>query len=81
MLYVEKHFGQFSVKNIEFGWLIYIKIIRDGIRIGECKSQDKWLSCTGGCNDLGTGYGWRWGCAVEIKCLESRLLINSINNN
>ena len=88
MLYVEKHFCQFSVKNIEFGWLIYTKIIRDGIRIGECKSQDKWLSCTGGCNDLGTGYGWGCGncevgqaAAVEIKCLESRLLINSIHNN
>ena len=65
-----------------------IKLIRDGIRIGECKSQDKWLSCTGGCNDLSTGYGWSCGncevgqaAAVEIKCLESRLLINLINNN
>ena len=45
----------------------------DGIRIGGCLRYDDWLSCSGGCNDLGTGQG----CAdcdanspasIEIKC-------------
>ena len=46
---------------------------KDAIRIGRCLSNDHWLSCSGGCNDLGTGQG----CAdcdvnspasIEIKC-------------
>ena len=46
---------------------------RDGIRIGSCLRYDDWLSCSGGCNDLGIGQG----CAdcdagspasLEIKC-------------
>ena len=45
----------------------------DGIRIGGCLRYDDWLSCSGGCNDLGIGQG----CAdcdagspasIEIKC-------------
>ena len=45
----------------------------DGIIIGSCLRYDDWLSCSGGCNDLGIGQG----CAdcdagspasIEIKC-------------
>ena len=40
-------------------------------------SNDQWLSCSGGCNDLGTGQG----CAecdanspasIEIKCFQGK---------
>ena len=50
---------------------------KDAIRIGKCLSNDQWLSCSGGCNDLGTGQG----CAdcdanspasVEIKCNQGK---------
>jgi len=46
---------------------------KDAIRIGRCESNDQWLSCTGGCNDLGTGKGCadcRKGqkASIEIKC-------------
>ena len=58
-----------------------IKLIRDGIRIGECNINDSSLiSCTGGCNDLGTGNGHCAMCdvgqsaAVNIKCHESKLI-------
>mgnify|MGYP006975447451 FL=1 len=52
---------------------------KDAIRIGNCLSNDQWLSCSGGCNDLGTGQG-NTNCAdpyycganspasIEIKC-------------
>ena len=53
----------------------------DGIRIGKCLSGDirggdKWLGCTGGCNDLGTGNGCAQcaagqGASVEIYCERS----------
>ena len=32
-----------------------IKLESDAIRIGKCAANDKWLNCTGGCNDLATG--------------------------
>ena len=50
---------------------------KDAIRIGKCLSNDQWLSCSGGCNDLGTGQG----CAdcdanspasIEIKCSQGK---------
>ena len=50
---------------------------KDAIRIGNCLSNDQWLSCSGGCNDLGTGQG----CAecdanstasIEIKCFQGK---------
>jgi len=50
------------------------RLEKDAIRIGKCLSNDKWLSCSGGCNDLGTGQGWCADCdanslaSIEIKC-------------
>ena len=47
---------------------------KDAIRIGKCLSNDTWLSCSGGCNDLGTGQGCSEDCdanspySIEIKC-------------
>ena len=50
---------------------------KDAIRIGNCLSNDQWLSCSGGCNDLGTGQGYtncEANCganspaSIEIKC-------------
>ena len=49
---------------------------KDAIRIGKCLSNDQWLSCSGGCNDLGTGKGCNNGdncgakqpASIEIKC-------------
>ena len=32
-----------------------VKLESDAIRIGKCAANDKWLNCTGGCNDLATG--------------------------
>ena len=49
----------------------------DGLRIGRCLEDDEWLSCSQGCNDLGTGQG----CAdcdanspasIEIKCSQGK---------
>ena len=28
---------------------------KDALKIGKCTNGDSWLSCTGGCNDLGIG--------------------------
>ena len=56
---------------------------KDAIRIGKCLSNDQWLSCSGGCNDLGTGQG----CAdcdvnspasIEIKCSQGKKYTKSI---
>ena len=56
---------------------------KDAIRIGKCLSNDQWLSCSGGCNDLGTGQG----CAdcdanspasIEIKCSQGKKYTESI---
>ena len=49
---------------------------KDAIRIGKCLSNDKWLSCSGGCNNLGTGKGCnnhdncgaKQPASIEIKC-------------
>ena len=50
---------------------------KDAIRIGNCLSNDQWLLCSGGCNDLGTGQGYtncEANCganspaSIEIKC-------------
>ena len=47
---------------------------KNAIRIGKCLSNDTWLSCSGGCNDLGTGQGCSEDCdanspySIEIKC-------------
>ena len=48
---------------------------KDAIRIGKCLSEnnDQWLSCSGGCNDLGTGEGCadcdaNSPAAMEIEC-------------
>ena len=49
---------------------------KDAIRIGRCLSNDQWLSCSGGCNDLGTGKGCnkydncgaKQPASIEIKC-------------
>ena len=48
----------------------------DAIRVGKCNSNDEWLKCTGGCNDLKIGGACNQfaNCAagqmasVEIKC-------------
>ena len=40
---------------------------KDAIRIGNCLSNDQWLSCSGGCNDLGTGLG-DTNCADPYYC-------------
>ena len=50
----------------------------DAIRVGKCNSNDEWLKCTGGCNDLKIGGACHpvqfAKCAagqmasVEIKC-------------
>ena len=31
------------------------KLESDAVRVGACRRNDKWLKCTGGCNDLGKG--------------------------
>ena len=47
----------------------------DGIWIGKCLSEDNWLSCTGGCNELETGGECHGNCdagevaSLEIECL------------
>ena len=51
---------------------------KDAIRIGKCLSNDQWLSCSGGCNDLGTGKGCNnidncganQPASIEIKCYQ-----------
>ena len=52
----------------------------DAIRVGRCDINDKWLQCTGGCNDLGIGNG----CAkcragedalIEIKCSQGGIFL------
>ena len=52
---------------------------RDGIRVGTCLSTDQWLSCTGGCNDLGIGKGCAqcqagspYTGSIEIKCTQGK---------
>ena len=52
---------------------------KDAIRIGRCLSNDEWLSCSGGCNDLGTGKGCNNGycsanspASIEIKCNQGK---------
>ena len=47
---------------------------KDAIRIGKCLSNDQWLSCSGGCNDLGIGQHGCINCgagqlaSIEIEC-------------
>ena len=57
-----------------------VKLESDAIRIGKCAANDKWLNCTGGCNDLATG-GHCWNNAkcsagelagITIECLASK---------
>ena len=48
-------------------------LAKDAIRVGRCNSNDEWLGCKGGCNDLGIGNGCAQCSAgskasVEIKC-------------
>ena len=52
----------------------------DGIRIGKCLINDQWLSCSGGCNDLGTGQGCNnidncgadSPASIEIQCSDGK---------
>ena len=52
----------------------------DGIRIGKCLSNDQWGSCSGGCNDLGTGQGCNnidncgadSPASIEIQCSDGK---------
>ena len=58
----------------------------DGVRIGKCLINDQWLSCSGGCNDLGTGKDCpeQCGCnnidncgadspaSIEIQCSDGK---------
>lgn len=49
---------------------------KDGLHVGECSSTDRWLKCTGGCNDLAIGAKCRYGgdcgegalAGINIKC-------------
>ena len=47
----------FSSGVVSSGTGIYSsrRLESDAIRIGKCAANDKWLKCTGGCNDLATG--------------------------
>jgi hypothetical protein len=51
---------------------------KDAVRVGRCNSNDQWLQCTGGCNDLGKGNGCA-GCgagetgSIEIKCHDGKI--------
>ena len=59
---------------------------KDAIRIGKCLSNDQWLSCSGGCNDLGTGQGCNdhdncganSPASIEIKCSQGKKYAKSI---
>ena len=33
------------------------KLEQDAIRVGKCRNNDRWMQCSGGCNDLGYGHG------------------------
>ena len=54
---------------------------KDAIRIGKCLSNDQWLSCSGGCNDLGIGQHGCINCgagqlaSIEIKCSQGKKYI------
>ena len=56
------------------------RLEKDAIRIGNCLSNDQWLSCSGGCNDLGTGKrcnnidtcGAKQPASIEIKCSQGK---------
>ena len=53
----------------------------DGLRIGECREQDHWLSCTGGANELDNpscGGGCSGGSGCSSRCTSG---CNSGNNN
>ena len=52
------------------------RLEHDAIRVGKCRNNDRWMQCSGGCNDLGIG-NELFGCAnceagqlaaVEIQC-------------
>ena len=53
-------------------------LAKDAIRVGKCNLNDKWLKCTGGCNDLRIGGACHplqfakctagQMASVEIKC-------------
>ena len=53
---------------------------KDAIRIGKCLSNDQWLLCSGGCNDLGTGQGCNdhdncganHPASIEINCSQGK---------
>ena len=48
----------------------------DGLKIGECKNNDNWLTCSGGCNDMNVGGQCRFGgncgsgsnAGIKIRC-------------
>ena len=56
----------------------------DGLQVGNCKSGDSWLKCTGGCNSLNIGgqcssggncrAGTKGG--VEIRCTGEKITFN-----
>ena len=68
-----KRYFQKLVFNIGIAIKVKKPLASDGIRVGRCNSNDEWLGCKGGCNDLGIGNGCAQCSAgnkasVEIKC-------------
>ena len=57
---------------------------KDAIRIGKCLSNDQWLSCSGGYNDLAIGQHGSINCgagqlvSIEIKCSQGKKYTESI---